>query len=140
MKGELFINGKDAHEEWGVCMGDGFVENIMLPAGLKGFIENESRLEHGKRVMVSNPKVESKDVTLIFNIEGVTEADYLKKYRAFMEELQKGVVNIVIPIVGKETYRMIYQKATSFGQNKNRTFSILTVKMEEYNPSVEGRS
>jgi len=136
---DLVINGKDAYEEWGVCMGEGFMENILIPAGMKDVIQNESRLEHGKRVILSNPKLAARDVTLVFNIEGETEEDYLLKFRSFVTELQKGIIDINIPVLGAEVYRLIYQKSTSFGQNRNRTFSALTVKMEEYNPSVEGR-
>lgn len=136
---ELIINGKDAYEKWGVCMGEGFLESMLMPPGLKNFIENESRKENGKRVLATNPKVSSREVTLIFNIEGDTEKEYLANFRSFVGELQKGVVNIEVPQLGSEVYKMIYQKATSFGQNRNRTFSILTVKLEEFNPSPEGR-
>ena len=51
MKGELLINGKDAWTTWGVCMGEGFLDSIDAPAPMKDYIENESRLEHGKRVI-----------------------------------------------------------------------------------------
>lgn len=44
---DLTINGKDALIEYGIKMGDGFLDAIDPPYPLKGFIENKSRLENG---------------------------------------------------------------------------------------------
>ena len=49
MTGDLFINGKDAWGTWGVRMGDGFLDAIDGFNEMKDYIEDESRLEHGKR-------------------------------------------------------------------------------------------
>ena len=55
---DLLINNKNAYITWGVRMGDGFLDTIGAPAPMKEFIENKSRLEHGKRVIVSNSKLD----------------------------------------------------------------------------------
>lgn len=47
---ELIINGKDAFQEWGVRMGDNFLDVLNAPVPMKEFIENSSRLEHGKQI------------------------------------------------------------------------------------------
>lgn len=46
---ELIINNKDALKEWGVRMGNSFFDVLGAPVSLKEFIENKSRLEHGKK-------------------------------------------------------------------------------------------
>lgn len=133
MLGDLYINNQDAWGQWKVAMGDGFIENILLPAGNKDFIENESRLEHGKRVITTNPKVASRDVTLTFNIHGDTTAGYLTNYAAFVAVLQAGAVKIRVPTINM-TFNLIYKKSTSFALGRSRKNSKLVVKFEEPNP------
>ena len=81
MTGELFINNKDAWVTWGVNMADGFIDVIGAPLPMKDYIENESRLEHGKRVITDNAKIDSREITLGFTITGTSESDYRQKKR-----------------------------------------------------------
>ena len=134
MTGDLLINDKDAWNVFGVNMGDGFIENILLPAGNKDYIENESRNEHGKRVLYTNAKLSDRDVTLTFNIHGSSRSDYLQKYNSFVEELQKGKVVINVPVLNKK-FTLSYQKSTSFAIGTSMTNSKLSVKFNEPNPS-----
>ena len=60
----LLINGENAYTTWGVRMGEGFLDVIGASASMKDFIENKSRLEHGKRVIINNPKVDEREITL----------------------------------------------------------------------------
>ncbi len=135
MTGDLLINEKDAWSEWGVVMGDGFISSILTPAGNKDFIQNESRTENGKRVLYVNPKIDSRELTLTFNIHGSNSSDYLSKFNSFVGELQKGKVGISIPEIGM-SFNLLHKKSASFGINSARTFSKLSVKFEEPNPTV----
>ena len=135
MKGDLLINDKDAWETFGVNMGDGFLENILAPAGNKSYIENESRNEHGKRVLYTNAKLSDRDVTLPFNIHGSSQPDYLQKYNSFVEELQKGKVVITVPVINKK-FTLSYLKSTSFALGTSRINSKLSVKFNEPNPTL----
>ena len=74
---DLIINGFDAFLQWGIRMGDGFLDAIFAPEPLKEFIENKSRLNNGKQVVYNNPKIDERDVTLVFTLEGETPDDYL---------------------------------------------------------------
>lgn len=133
MTGDLFINGNDAWATWKVAMGDGFLETIMLPAGTKAFVENESRLENGKQVIYNNPKVDSREFTVTFNIHGDTKEEYLTNYQGFVSELQKGKVVVRIPAINT-TYNLTYTKSSSFALSLDRLNSKLSVKFEEPNP------
>ena len=136
MTGELFINGKDAWTEWGVNMGEGFIDAIDSFAPMKDFIENDSRLEHGKRVLVSNPRVASRELTLHFTIKGNSEADYRVKRKAFEAELQKVKVDVKVPVLGNDTYHLIYLgKSISYALSRSRTISTMSSKFEEPNPT-----
>lgn len=135
MKGDLYINGKDAFTTWGVNMGDGFLDAISAPLSMKENIENESRVEHGKRVVVV-PKIASREITLGFTIMGATESDYKAKKQSFFDELYKGELTINVPKNGDEVYRLVYLgKSTSFAQNVTRTFCKMAMKFEEPNPT-----
>lgn len=136
MTGELYVNGKDAWTEWGVNMGEGFIDAIDAFAPMKEYIENDSRLEHGKRVLVSNPRVASRELTLHFTIKGNSEADYRVKRKAFEAELQKVKVDINVPVLGEDIYHLIYLgKSVSYALSRSRIFSTMSSKFEEPNPT-----
>ena len=135
MTGELFINSKDAWDTWGVNMGEGFLDALDAPLQMKEYIENESRLEHGKRVITDNAKVDSREITLQFTIEGSSESDYRAKKKAFQTELEKGAVNIKIPALGSEVYKLVYLgKSISYGLSLDRCFGKVSSRFEEPNP------
>lgn len=132
---ELLINNKDAFREWGVRMGDGFLDEIDAFLPMKEYIENESPLEHGKRVLTTNAKINSRELTLAFTIEGSSEADYRAKKKAFEAELCKGGITIEVPALGSEVYKLIYKGVSiSYGMNLARTFGKISTKFEEPNP------
>lgn len=135
MTGDLFINGKDAWSTWGVRMGEGFLDAIDGFNEMKDYIENESRLEHGKRVITDNAKVDSREITLQFTIEGSSESDYRSKKKSFQIELEKGAVNIKVPVLGNEVYKLVYLgKSVSYGLSLDRCFGKVSSKFEEPNP------
>lgn len=135
MKGELFINGLDAWETWGVNIGKGFLDAIDGFLPMKGFIENESRLEHGKRVICAEPRVASRDLTLRFTIKGESESDFRAKKKAFEMEMYKGKIEVVIPSLGDDIYKLTYSgKSVSYAMNVTRTFCTISAKFEEPNP------
>lgn len=136
MKGELIINGKDAWTLWGVNMGDGFIDTLDAPLPMKEYIENESRLEDGKRVLTSNAKKDSREITLSFTITGTSENDYRTKKKAFEAELYKGSLTVSVPKVSADVYHLIYTgKNISYGLSIDRCFGRLSAKFEEPNPS-----
>lgn len=136
MKGELYINGYDAWEAWGVNMDEGFLVSIDAPVSMKPFIYSESRLENGRRVDVSNPKMAHRELTIGFTITGTSKEDHKSKKDAFIKELQKGKFTVNIPELGDETYHLVYSgKAVSYGLSKTGCFSHFKTKVEEPDPS-----
>ena len=140
MKNDLLINGKDAYTFWGVRMGEGFLDVLGASSPMKEFIENKSRLEHGKRVIINDPKIDEREITLSFTIEGNSQSDYQAKKKAFFEELYKGVVDIQVPANSNEIYHLIYLgKSVAYAQSLDQTFGKISAKFTAPNPSPEGR-
>ena len=136
MTGELYINGKDAWVTWGVNMGDGFLDALDAPLQMKEYIENESRLEHGKRMITANAKVDSREITLGFTIMGASESDYRAKRKAFLSELQAGAFTVNVPKLGADLYKLVYTgRSISYGLSADRTFGHFTMKATEPNPA-----
>lgn len=137
MLGDLYINGNDAWGTYRVAMGEGFIQTLLTPAGNKDFIENESRLENGKRVVFNNPKVASRDLTLTFNIHGDTQEEYMLNYKAFVAVLQQGKVVLRVPDLDM-TFTLVHKRSSSFALDRNMLNSRLSVKFEEPDPTSRG--
>lgn len=132
---DLLINGLDAYATYGIRMGDGFLDAIGAPAAMKEYVENESRLEHGKRVVTAGAKVASRDVNLEFTIQGATPEDYRDKKTAFFAALYAGAVTISVPADSPDTYHLVYKgNSPTYAMSRNRCFGKVIVKFEEPNP------
>ena len=133
---DLLINTQDAYTTWGVRMGKGFLDVLGASSPMKEFIENKSRLEHGKRVIINDPKIDEREITLSFTIEGNSQSDYQAKKKAFFEELYKGVVDIQVPANSNEIYHLIYLgKSVAYAQSLDHTFGKISAKFNEPNPA-----
>lgn len=133
MTGELYINGKDAYTTWGMSMDDTSLADLMTPSSNKEYIENKSRLEHGKRVVVVNPRVEERNLTLQLNLTAVNEADFFAKYNLFCQELEKGELEIRTKYQPTVVYRTIYLSCQQFSQFM-RGIGKFALKLNEPNP------
>ena len=133
---DLLINTQDAYTTWGVRMGEGFLDVLGASSPMKEFIENKSRLEHGKRVIINDPKIDEREITLSFTIEGNSQSDYQAKKKAFFEELYKGVVDIQVPANSNEIYHLIYLgKSVAYAQSLDHTFGKISARFNEPNPA-----
>ena len=133
---DLLINTQDAYTTWGVRMGEGFLDVLGASSTMKEFIENKSRLVHGKRVIINDPKIDEREITLSFTIEGNSQSDYQAKKKAFFEELYKPVVDIQVPTNSNEIYHLIYLgKSVAYAQSLDQTFGKISAKFNEPTPA-----
>nr|DAE23371.1 MAG TPA: tail protein [Myoviridae sp. ctcPl3] len=138
MKDDLFINGKDAYITWGISMDNTSLSALMTPAPNKEFIENKSRLEDGKQVIMDNPKIDERNITLAINLTARNEDDFFAKYESFCEELATGTLNIRTRYQPDVMYRTIYISCNQFTQFM-RGIGKFTLKLCEPLPTKEGR-
>ena len=136
MKGELFINGKDAYTEWGVSMDTASLSALMTPAGNKDLPENKSRLEHGKRVITDAKviKIEERQLTLTINLTARNEVEFFSRYSSFCNELATGKLNIRTKYQPEVMYRTIYKSCNQFSQFM-RGIAHFSLRLEEPNPT-----
>lgn len=133
MEVELYINDKDARQTWGVTMDDTSLSVLMTPAPTKGFIENKSRLEHGKRVIRDNPKVDERDLTLQLNLTANSDTQFFERYESFCAELETGYLEIRTKYQPNVVYRTSYISCQQFSQFM-RGIGKFVLKLNEPNP------
>lgn len=133
MKGELYINGKDAYVTWGISMDDTALSALMTPAPNKELIENKSRLEHGKRVIVSNPKKDERNLTLQINLTALDRDTFFARYYSFCRELDSGILEIRTKYQPTVLYRTIYVSCQQFSQFM-QGIGKFVLKLNEPNP------
>lgn len=131
--GDFYINGKDTYTTWGISMDTSSLSSLMTPPPMKEFIENKSRLEHGKRVVTSNPKVDERSLTLTFNLTAKSEEQFFARYNAFCEELATGVLHIKSKYQPNVVYKTIYISCNQFTQFM-RGIAKFSLRLVEPNP------
>lgn len=134
MIGQLLINGKDAFTTWGIILTDDAISAILTPPPLKEFITNSSRAEHGTRVVVGTPKVDSRELTVTFILTAPTKDEFFTKYLSFCEELKNGVLSMVISYQPEVVYNFVYRSCQQFSQYNAEAAKFL-LKLTEFNPN-----
>lgn len=133
MIGWCTINGKDAFGLWGIVLDSTALSALMTPAPNKDFIENKSRLESGKRVVITNPKKDEREISIKFSLKANSLDDFFSKYDSFCAELAKGKLRINTKFQPDVYYNMIYLSCTQFTEYSNGR-AVFTLKLSEPNP------
>lgn len=132
---DLLINGKDALTEWGVRMGDNFLDVLNGYYPMKDYITNNDRTQDGVQY-VGIPKVNERNITLNFTMEGNSASDFTAKNKAFVEVMRGGDVVIQVPEDSPSVYHLKYTgKSCTFARNTERTFAKLGLAFIEPNPT-----
>lgn len=134
MQNELFINGRDAWDWWGISMDSTALTALMTPAPMKDFISNESRLEHGISVTNINPKKAQRELTLAFNLIANSMEDFLQKYNDFCNNvLAQSLLVINTKYQPGVFYKCYYISCSQFAEY-NMTMGKFILKLVEPNP------
>ena len=107
---------------------------LMTPAPMKEFIENKSRLEHGKRVITSDPKIDERNISLTFNLTAKSEEQFFSRYNSFCEELATGVLYLRSKYQPNVVYKTIYLSCNQFTQFM-RGIAKFSLRLVEPNPT-----
>lgn len=140
LKGQLYINGKDAYLTWGIFLDETALSALMTPAPNKEFISNKYRSKDGKSVIKHNPRLDEREITLPFNMTAKDSDTFLMNYARFCEEvLAKGELVIRTRFQPNVWYRFIYLSCIQFSQCI-REMAKFGLKLNEPDPSDRGET
>ena len=140
LKGQLYINGKDAYLTWGIFLDETALSTLMTPAPNKEFISNKYRSKDGKSVIKHNPRLDEREITLAFNMTAKDSDTFMTNYARFCEEvLAKGGLVIRTRFQPNVWYRCIYLSCTQFSQFI-REMAKFSLKLNEPDPSDRGET
>lgn len=123
----------DAYDAYGMSLDQTALSALMTPAPNKALIENSSRLEHGKRITPSMPRVDSRSLTLSFNITAKDEEQFMQRYAALCELLEGGYIEMKTSFQKDVIYKMYYESCSQFSQFR-RSIGKFSLKLNEPNP------
>lgn len=140
LKGQLYINGKDAYTTYGIFLAENALSTLMTPPSVKDYISNESRLEHGKRVSYENVRLGERELTLSFNMHAKDKDTFLSNYAKFCDEvLSKGKIELRTSLLPNVWFRCIYVSCNQFSQFR-RELASFSLKLNEPDPSNRGET
>lgn len=141
---KTYINSssRTIKQRWGMVLAETSVTALMTPAPLKSYITNKSALSNGKQVLTDSgnvPKVDERDVQLVFAIHANTLAKFLMQYHSFCDELKKGAIDLTLHVwegdsYMKTTYYLNYVSCSQFSEYNGR-LGRFVLKLNEPNPA-----
>ena len=138
-RGELYLNKdangdwQDAYDKWGLSMNDTGLSVLMTPAPHKEYITDESRLEHGRRIIVDS-KIASRILNLPVHIKAPNKELFYQRYLSFCEVLEKGDIHIKTKYQPEIVYKCVYVDCKQYSQFRQE-MAHFTLILEEPNPS-----
>lgn len=142
MKKDLYIGAtgttlRDAYTEYGVLMGDGFLDTLLAPLAIKDFVTNDCRLRDGRVVVAEIIKKDYREVNLSFRVIGDTPAKMRENRNKFFGLLYGIKVDVYIPKENPdECFHLLYKgKSATHSHSLEGTVCTITARFEEWNPS-----
>lgn len=123
-------------DNYGVTLVRGWREALLTPAPVKSYVTNDSRLEHGQSVIATSKyaKIDKRDVSLSFFLEGSSQDDYLSKYEEFLNKIAySGQFCLKVPCL-KRVFKLVYSQCSQFGDYGLKKGKFV-LKLTEYNPN-----
>lgn len=140
---KVYINSttQTTQQRWGVFFTEASITKLMTPAPKKKYITNKSALSHGKQVLTNGgnaPKTDERDVQLTFGLRATSLAKFFMQYRAFINELEKGAIDLTLHVwegdtYFAETYHLNYVSCSEFAEYNGRLAKFV-IKFNEPNP------
>lgn len=115
----------DLWDIYGVRLLRGAYEALLTPSGMKNYVNNASRLEHGTRYIATDGKMKDRQVNLRAIMQGEDYDDYLAKYEALLTLLMSGEIWLRVPRL-KRVFKLVYTGISDFKfyDRKQATFTL----------------
>ena len=135
MSGKLIINGIDMWTKYGVFLENGSYEKLLSGTSMKPYTTNRSRMIDGKSIKVSNPRVEDRDVVLVFCFADIGSS-FLNRLSGFLGDLEVGGVDgftfVNTPEINT-TFKFVYLSNMNLNQTA-LSIGKIAVRFNEPNP------
>jgi len=113
--GELFINGQDAYNTWGLSLEDEGLSRLVTPRPHKQPVTNKNVTANGAAVVVGTGYVDERTISLPMHITAPDKATFWARYDAFCQSVLNGTQPITLRSVYKdETFHLYYQDVQNF--------------------------
>lgn len=129
----LIINGKNARNEWGVVTTPNTLSTLLAHAPMKENPVFVSRLEHGSRIDISDPKVAQRELSIEIQMIAQSPEQFYSRHDAFCLELEKGAFDLSTTDRPGIVYHLIYDSCPQYTQFC-RGIATLALKCTEPNP------
>lgn len=133
-------NWEDLYDVYHISLSETALSRLMTPTANKEYTENESALQHGKRVIrdVNDTKKKDRNFSLELNVYGGSEAEFLQNYGNFCTSiLDKGFFDIKTVYQPNVVYRLTYLDCTQFEEFRLR-LGKYTLNVNEPDPTNRG--
>lgn len=128
----ITING-EALSTYGATLLDGSYISLMTPANLKPWVSNDAVDKDGiDYIQPTVTNVAERSVTLVFQIKGENEADFIAKYNSFVGLLHKGMIVLYVPDLNR-SFNLKFEGCTPFDKWMLQSCK-LSVKFTEPKP------
>lgn len=129
-----------AWQEYGIRMGEGFLNALTEPPVFKDYVTNEYALEDGVRITAEErPYVKSRELTLTITIEGDTPGGLQGQRQKFLEFITASKGKLVVSTADAPDVRYtLYLKGRGgeYNRSLDRCFCKMALKFVEPNPAA----
>lgn len=133
MKGTAYINGNDIWETYRANLLKGTYTALQQGLQTKEFVKNTSRLEDGDRVLVSDIKVNSREVSISFLVEGADKDEMEQNSDALLNEISTGIVEFNVKKMGR-SYFFLLKEISQITTYRKNPYKEIKIKFYEPNP------
>lgn len=136
---DLYINGFNAREKWGVLTTSQTLGALLAPSSMKPYIKSESRLENGSRILTNGKKVAERSMSIPIQMIADSETQFYARHASFCTELEKGDMTIYTSDHPSVVYKVKYESCPQYTQF-NRGIATLSLRVTEPDPTDRSES
>lgn len=139
MKNELYFNGHDADDNWGIVMGYGSFASLVCPPPAKDYVTNESRTASGKQYLTELARFNERSIALNLYIRAKDRTAFYRKIEAFSSEvLAKGKILLTTKYQPNIVYKCVYKNISQLTEYNSKAAKFV-LSLTECNPEDRGR-
>lgn len=141
MYGQVKINGIDLWNEFKGNLIKGAYKELRGGLAAKDYISNASRLESGKRVVLtsdSEQKIKSRNLTISFLIQGSSKTEIFDNSDNLIRLFLRGIIKFDVLRIGYR-FNLVFREVVDIIDYTKNSFLVIKIKFEEPDPTNRTR-